>query len=348
MRLLQAQSRVDSKRFTGIFRIFDLADVAGGRKGGAFLRRVPSSPRLISFSHGPYRRLPRPTALRGAPPLRQAQEPAARSRGLGLRPDVFHRCHARRSVWLFKEPFSPPGEEVGKRGKGPSLSIILYVAGFPHPAGVLAPAEDGAVALGLRQGPDLGVHHPAAPPLRNRSGAAALPVIRSMSRVPVRAIGQSIAQAGRTWRSFHDFSLTSTELYLSPRGRDSDFNILAEFYTRLSVRNRKRGDSFLHVSNPLSCVFQALARGQARSQMQENAFSPARGEIRPATDMPSAGRCTLYCSKRRGRLSLPAGIGSNWVRPSPCLTDERAKPMVNANGQNPDQRKVRTWARETR
>ncbi|HET9536956.1 MAG TPA: endonuclease domain-containing protein [Mesorhizobium sp.] len=50
-------------------------------------------------------------------------------------------------------------------------------------------------------------------------------------------------------------------------------------------------------NNPLSCVFQALARGQARSQMQETAFSPARG--RKAGRNGPANRLTHRLQRRR-------------------------------------------------
>ncbi|MBX3582343.1 MAG: hypothetical protein KF810_10625 [Rhizobiaceae bacterium] len=50
---------------------------------------------------------------------------------------------------------------------------VLYGAVFCV-AGVLALKEDTAVAAGLQQGPDLGVHHPAALPMkRDRRQAVA-------------------------------------------------------------------------------------------------------------------------------------------------------------------------------
>ena len=64
----------------------------------------------------------------------------------------------------------------------------LYVAQLPRPAGVLAPAEDGAVALGLRRGLDLGVHHPAAHRYATSPAPPPSPSIRFMTRVPARAM----------------------------------------------------------------------------------------------------------------------------------------------------------------
>ena len=49
---------------------------------------------------------------------------------------------------------------------------------------------------------------------------------------------------------------------------------------------------------PLSCLFQALARGQARSQLQENAFSPSKGEI--------GGGIAGSASRKRGRVARVA------------------------------------------
>jgi hypothetical protein len=66
------------------------------------------------------------------------------------------------AVWLFKERSQPRREKSGSGARGQASQFFSTWPGFPRPADVLAPAEDGAVALGLRQGPDLGVHHPAA------------------------------------------------------------------------------------------------------------------------------------------------------------------------------------------
>ena len=78
-------------------------------------------------------------------------------------------------------------------------------------------------------------------------------------------------------------------------------------------RRTGRRDAFISVAkradDPLSAVFQALARGQARSQMQENAFSPARGEI--------VG-CNLAANRPRPRIGGSAGAGV-----SPPLRGER-------------------------
>jgi hypothetical protein len=57
-----------------------------------------------------------------------------------------------------------------------------------RPSGVLALAEDGAVALGLRQGPDLGVHHPVAHRIATSPAPPPSPSIRFMTRVPARAM----------------------------------------------------------------------------------------------------------------------------------------------------------------
>jgi hypothetical protein len=100
---------------------------------------------------------------------------------------AFHHCHARHSPSGFcQRALLATGAEVGKRGAWPSLSIYIYVAQLPRPAGVLAPAEDTAVAAGLRQGPDLGVHHPAAH--RFAAGPAPSPatLARFATRVPVQ------------------------------------------------------------------------------------------------------------------------------------------------------------------
>ena len=48
-------------------------------------------------------------------------------------------------------------------------------------------------------------------------------------------------------------------------------------------------------------AFQALARGQARSQMQENAFSPARGEIEPRRFKPGSAAHDPAGGARRKR-----------------------------------------------
>jgi len=110
--------------------------------------------------------------------------------------DAVHRRHALLSQsGLCQRTLLATGAEVGKRGAGPSLSDYYTWPGFPRPAGVLALMEDTAVAAGLQEGPDLGVHHPAALPKgmitrqavtrlsaimsrRDRSGAAALPDTR--------------------------------------------------------------------------------------------------------------------------------------------------------------------------
>jgi len=82
-------------------------------------------------------------------------------------------------------------------GRGPKPLNNFYTwPGFPRPAGVLALMEDTAVAAGLHQGPDLGVHHPAALPKRDRSGAAALHKPRFMTRAPARTMGR-IMREGR-------------------------------------------------------------------------------------------------------------------------------------------------------
>src|SRR5262245_11974386 len=71
-------------------------------------------------------------------------------------------------------------------------------------------------------------------------------------------------------------------------------------------------------NNPLSCVFQALARGQARSQMQEHAFSPARGEI-AARYRPRAKWQTLAMECPLHRCHAPASrMLAGTYRPPPA------------------------------
>jgi hypothetical protein len=108
---------------------------------------------------------------------------------------VFHRRHARRSVWLFKERCSPREQKSGSGVQDRASQIITW-HGFPHPAGVLALPEGAAFAHAASvRARTSRVHHPAALPKgmisrkavtrlsaimsrRDRSGAAALPDTR--------------------------------------------------------------------------------------------------------------------------------------------------------------------------
>jgi len=69
-----------------------------------------------------------------------------------------------RSLAFVKERCSPREQKSGSGAQAQASQIFNTWPGFPRPAGVLALMEDTAVAAGLHQGPDLGVHHPAAPP----------------------------------------------------------------------------------------------------------------------------------------------------------------------------------------
>jgi hypothetical protein len=74
-------------------------------------------------------------------------------------------------------------------------SWFYNVAQLLRPAGVLAPAEDGAVALGLRRGPDLGGHHPVAHRIATSPAPPPSPSIRFMTRVPTRAMAVIMQEA---------------------------------------------------------------------------------------------------------------------------------------------------------
>ena len=120
---------------------------------------------------------------------------------------AFHRCHARRSVWPFSKNASRRGRRSREAGRdGRASQFISTWRSFPRPAGVLAPAEDGAVALGLRQGPDLGVHHPVAYRLATSPAPPPSPSIRFMTRVPARAMRQ-------VWVSFEGWDKQARNFY---------------------------------------------------------------------------------------------------------------------------------------
>jgi len=111
----------------------------------------------------------RPTACGSCPPSPQG----------GGETRAFHRRHALlpQSGYSKNAPHRRE-EKSGSGARDPSLSNYYTWPGFPRPADVLALMEDTAVAAGLHQGPDLGVHHPAALPKRDRPGTAALPDTR--------------------------------------------------------------------------------------------------------------------------------------------------------------------------
>jgi len=82
-----------------------------------------------------------------------------------------------------------------------------------------------------------------------------------------------------------------------------------------SERNQGVGGRRVRVlstgGGPLSGVFQALARGQARSQAQENAFSPARGrDRRAASPVPQIAEVRVWRGRPR-RPYLPLGGGES-------------------------------------
>ena len=94
------------------------------------------------------------------------------------------------AVWPFQRTLLISGAGSREAGHGAEPLKFKYVAQLPRPASVLALMEDGAVALGLHQGPDLGVHHPAAH--RFATGPAPPPatLARFATRVPVQEMRQ--------------------------------------------------------------------------------------------------------------------------------------------------------------
>ena len=85
-----------------------------------------------------------------SPPLRLG--PSDRSTSPPLRggeEDALHRRHARRSVWLFQRTFLATGEEVGKRGAWPCLSIISTWRSVRAPPAFFCPEAD-LTAFALR------------------------------------------------------------------------------------------------------------------------------------------------------------------------------------------------------
>ena len=105
----------------------------------------------------------------------------------------------------FKERSLPRKEKSGSGAHGRASQLLLYVAQLPRPASVLALMEDGAVALGLHQGPDLGVHHPAAH--RFATGPAPPPatLARFATRVPVQEMRQVSPRLKPGEEKRHDF-----------------------------------------------------------------------------------------------------------------------------------------------
>ena len=137
----------------------------------------------------------------------------------GARIGALHRCHARRSVWLFQRTLLAAGEEVGKRGTGPSLSSLVTWRGLPCPAGVLALPEGTQRTARPRSGPGPQGSSPSTPPPRAEPAPSPSTRIRFMTRVPAR---ERAGLCGRFWGRGENGPIIV---------RSSDINGLAEKYS---------------------------------------------------------------------------------------------------------------------
>ena len=112
--------------------------------------------------------------------------PSNRPRGGGI--STLHRCHACFRIWLLSKNAPCRGGRSREAGHGADTSLIISMwRGLPRPAGIGFPQPPPPAIPGFQpraahgitvRGPDLGVHHPAALPSRDRPGTAALPDTR--------------------------------------------------------------------------------------------------------------------------------------------------------------------------
>ena len=168
---------------SGLLRKPPLPRPTGERKAGTTARRLSSTPR----SGGEVASRRRDGV--GVHAREAICDCPCRERG-GLPAHFIVATPCFRSL-AFSKNAARHGSRSREAGHGTQASHNLVTwPGFPRPADVLALAEDGAVALGLRQGPDLGVHHPVAHRLATSPAPPPSPSIRFMTRVPARAMGE--------------------------------------------------------------------------------------------------------------------------------------------------------------
>ena len=122
------------------------------------------------------------------------------------------------AVWPFQRTLPAAVGEVGKRGTGPSLSIVSTWRGLPCPAGVLALPEGTQRTARPRSGPGPQGSSPSTPPPRAEPAPSPSTRIRFMTRVPARVMR---GLCGRFWGRGENCPIIF---------RSSEINGLAEKY----------------------------------------------------------------------------------------------------------------------
>jgi hypothetical protein len=213
---------------------------------------------------------------------------------------------AKPNRWLcvrYADRFSPP-PVLSPRMGGPGSSRRSRLASKEVSAGAVGPYRPD-----LHRGPDLWWvgSHQATLPLRDRPGH------RHPPRHPGPVPGSRKGDGGIMREAARCGIRCGEEKYVSVGNQGVGGKGRRELST---------------IGGPLSCVFQALARGQARSQMQENAFSPARGEI---------GRAPSAAFAKRQRLWFAAMAVAGVISP---LAGEKAISMAWSSGAKAKRQKL--------
>ena len=176
-----------------------------------------------------------PAFAQGSPPLRLG--PSDRSTSSPLRGGEDRRAPSAPrpafAVWLFQRTLLAAGEEVGKRGTGPSLSIVSTWRGLPCLAGVLALPEgtqriDRATSVRARPSGLITQHATSA----CRTGAVSLHAHTVHDPCSREGDARIMRQVLGVWRKLSDYffqgrcssshpSLATTSFSASPKRRIS-------------------------------------------------------------------------------------------------------------------------------
>ena len=98
---------------------------------------------------------------------------------------MFHRCHARRSVWPLQRTLPPRWEKSGSGAHGRAFLVVIRGAASA-PRRCSCPSGGRGRCPWSPSGPGLGGSSPSSVPLRHQPGTVPATFARFASRVPVQ------------------------------------------------------------------------------------------------------------------------------------------------------------------